>query len=109
LKKNSPPPPEKSGSEPGWNYAYCPVFVKPGHPLSRDELYTRLKEKGIYPRRYFYPLITEFPMYRDLPSARRRNLPIAFDTASRVLCLPIYPGLDEAAVDAICNFIAGWE
>ncbi|MFP3581713.1 DegT/DnrJ/EryC1/StrS family aminotransferase, partial [Arthrobacter sp. SIMBA_036] len=56
------------------NYAYFPVQVKDGFPISRDALYARLRENEIYARRYFYPLISEFPMYRGLPSARKDNL-----------------------------------
>jgi dTDP-4-amino-4,6-dideoxygalactose transaminase len=89
-----------------WNHAYCPIFVKPEHPVSRDELYDRLKAEGIHPRRYFYPLITEFPMYRGLHSARRRDLPVAIEIAKRVLCLPIYPLLDMDTVDKVCRLVS---
>src|SRR5690606_18661352 len=41
-----------------WNHAYCPLFVLPGHPLSRDDLYMQLKGKNLHGRRYFYPLIS---------------------------------------------------
>ncbi len=77
----------------GTNFAYFPVLVEADYPLSRDALYQRLREHGIYARRYFYPLISEFPMYRGLPSAHRDNLPVATAVAQRVLCLPIYPNL----------------
>ena len=76
------------------NYAYFPVLVDPAFPISRDALYDRLKEHGIHARRYFYPLITDFPMYRGLPSAQRSILPVAAAAADRVLCLPIYPALE---------------
>ena len=88
------------------NYAYFPILVQPGYPLSRDELNQRLREKGIFPRRYFYPLISEFPMYRGLPSAHRDNLPVASAAAQQVLCLPIYPDLPLPAVDVITSLIA---
>ncbi|MCL2636239.1 MAG: DegT/DnrJ/EryC1/StrS family aminotransferase, partial [Betaproteobacteria bacterium] len=29
-----------------WNYAYCPIYVKPEHPIPRDELYARMKKKN---------------------------------------------------------------
>jgi len=75
------------------NYSYFPVLVQPDYPLSRDALYQKLKDQSIYARRYFYPLISDFPMYRSMPSAQRSNLPVAADAASKVLCLPIYPAL----------------
>lgn len=63
------------------------------YPLSRDDLYAKLKAHGIHGRRYFYPVISDFPMYRGLPSAQARHLPVAADAAARVICLPIYPAL----------------
>lgn len=89
------------------NYAYFPILVDEDYSISRDELYQRLKNHGIHPRRYFYPLISEFPMYRGLPSAKRDNLPLATMAASQVLCLPIYPDLPMEVVDEVCSFIAG--
>lgn len=88
------------------NYAYFPILVQAGYPLSRDSLNEGLREIGIFPRRYFYPLISEFPMYRGLPSAHRDNLPVASAAALQVLCLPIYPDLAPSAVARICDFIA---
>ena len=88
------------------NYAYFPILVDENYPISRDDLYQRLKDHGIHPRRYFYPLITEFPMYRGLPSAHRDNLPVATAAARKVLCLPIYPALEDAQVQAITQIIA---
>lgn len=75
------------------NHSYFPILVQPNYPLSRDELYQKLKDNNIYARRYFYPLISDFPMYRSMPSAHRDNLPVATDAAAKVLCLPIYPAL----------------
>lgn len=94
-----------AGTKP--NFSYFPVLVGPQFPMSRDALYERLKEAGIYARRYFYPLISEFPTYRGLPSASRENLPNAHAAADQVLCLPMGAGIsleDAAAViDCICG------
>ncbi|WP_269449141.1 DegT/DnrJ/EryC1/StrS family aminotransferase [Massilia endophytica] len=88
------------------NHSYFPVFIEPDYPLGRDELYSFLQTKDIMTRRYFYPLITEFPMYRGLPSARPDLLPVAHHVADRVLCLPIFPDLPLEQVDRICGFLA---
>jgi len=74
-------------------FSYFPVLVGSDYPLSRDELYSRLKEKNIHARRYFYPLISDMPMYRGLSSADQSNLPVAEALSQQVLCLPIYPDL----------------
>lgn len=78
-----------------WNHSYFPILVEPSYPVDRDSLYEALKAKDIYSRRYFYPLISSFSMYRHLPSARPENLPVADEIAAKVLCLPIFPDLSE--------------
>ncbi|MFC5498408.1 DegT/DnrJ/EryC1/StrS family aminotransferase [Caenimonas terrae] len=90
------------GGESVPNHAYFPILVQPEFPLSRDALYARLKEHGIYGRRYFYPLISDFPMYRGVLSARPENLPVATDAARKILCLPIYPAL---TLQQVCNIV----
>lgn len=79
----------------GWtpNYSYYPIFVGPQYSMSRDVLYHRLRTEDIYVRRYFYPLISDFPMYRGRPSAAAAALPVAKRLAEEVLCLPIFPEL----------------
>jgi dTDP-4-amino-4,6-dideoxygalactose transaminase len=78
------------------NHSYFPVLVRPDFPLSRDALYAALKEADIYTRRYFFPLLSALPMYRDLPSAAPERLPVATSAAAQILCLPIYPDLTKA-------------
>ena len=88
------------------NYSYLPVLVDVDYPISRDALYDKFRDNNIFARRYFYPLITDFPMYRGLPSAGINNLPIASDIADKVLCLPIYPGLSNDEVVKIVKLVA---
>lgn len=88
------------------NHAYFPILVGPSYPCSRDELYQKLKDEGIHPRRYFYPLISEFQLYRNLPSARGEQLPVATLAAQQVLCLPLYPAMDDSVVEEITGIIA---
>jgi len=89
------------------NYSYFPILVGSEYPISRDELYLRLKEHNIYARRYFYPLISDFPMYRGLQSAQQQNLPIASEMALKVLCLPIYTTLTVDDQQQIVSLIIG--
>ena len=88
------------------NASYFPILVGDDYPLSRDALYQKMKDAGIYGRRYFYPLISDMPMYRGLPSAKAENLKHARWIADRVICLPIYPDLLDAQVDAVTELIA---
>jgi dTDP-4-amino-4,6-dideoxygalactose transaminase len=87
------------------NFSYFPIFINSDYPISRDALYQNLKENNIYARRYFYPLISDFPMYRGLPSANKKNLSVATDTALKVLCLPIYPDLTSIDIEKIVSII----
>ncbi len=89
------------------NNAYFPIMVETDYPMSRDELYQKLKDNNIYARRYFYPLISEFPMYRGMPSAQPANIPVASSASARVICLPIYPELSQDEQQFIINIVTG--
>ena len=93
------------------NYSYFPIFVNAKeYGMSRDELYFKLQEHGIFGRRYFYPLISTFNMYRGLPSAAPENLPVATRIADEVICLPIHHALSEEDVHKVISIIEekGW-
>lgn len=87
------------------NYSYFPVLIDKDYRMNRDDLYTMLREHEIYARRYFYPLISEFPMYRGLPSAQKDNLPVASAASSQVLCLPIYPDLTSDDLNRVISLV----
>ncbi len=87
------------------NYSYFPIFVEPDYPLTRDELYHKLKANNIFSRRYFYPLVSDFPMYQHLPTATRDNLPVAHTLAEQVICLPMYAELKKSEIDKICQLL----
>jgi len=89
------------------NFSYFPIMVDGNYPSSRDALYQKLRDNGIFSRRYFYPLISDMPMYRGLPSAAASNLPVAKRVSKQVLCLPIYPALKREEVDMILRLIRG--
>ncbi len=87
------------------NHAYFPVFVQVDFPVTRDGLYGLLREHGVYARRYFYPLITDFPMYRGIASAVASNLPVANKVANQVLCLPLFPDMSEQDLMRVVSVI----
>lgn len=88
------------------NASYFPVLVGPAYSLSRDALYQHLKERNIFSRRYFYPLLSDMPMYRALPSAAPANLPVARRIADQVLCLPIHQELSDEELARIIMIVA---
>jgi len=87
-------------------YSYFPILVdKEKFGKTRDELYEELKSHNIFGRRYFYPLISQFPTYRGLPSSKPDNLPVATRLADQVICLPIYPDLEVDSLVKIVSII----
>lgn len=88
------------------NYSYFPIFVDAEkYGMTRDELYFRMKERGVLGRRYFYPLISEFSTYRGLESATRENLPVAHEMADRVICLPMHHELEVKDIQRVIEII----
>lgn len=87
-----------------WNFSYCPVlFDETEFGSSRNEIYARLRNAGVHPRKYFYPLTNTFASYRGRFDVDLT--PIARHVAKRVLTLPLYPDLDLNDVDRICDCI----
>lgn len=87
-----------------YNYAYFPA-VFDGCKYTRDEVFERLKARGITPRKYFYPLTSSLACYRELPTAGAKNTPVAAHIAEQILCLPMYAGLETCDVDRVCETI----
>lgn len=89
------------------NYSYFPILIDDDFRMTRDTLHELLVENNIYTRRYFYPLISDFSMYRGLPSAALNNLPVASGISKKILCLPIYPALLDDDVSRVVDMIRG--
>ena len=89
------------------NYSYFPIFVDAEkYGMTRDELYMKMKDQGVWSRRYFYPLISEFSTYRGLESSRPENLPNAHMMADTVICLPMHHALTKEEIDKIIMVIS---
>lgn len=86
------------------NFAYYPV-VFDGFRLNRDEVFARLAENGIIPRKYFYPLTSAFACYAGKAGFDPSKTPVAAHVAERVLTLPMYADLPIETVDRICDLI----
>lgn len=80
------------------NHAYAPVLLENEAQLLMVE--AKLKENNIVPRRYFYPSLDTL----DYLNSNQSCL-ISRDIASRILCLPIFPGLAQAQQDTICGIV----
>jgi dTDP-4-amino-4,6-dideoxygalactose transaminase len=80
-----------------WNYSYYPIIFE-----NEEKLLAKLNQlntENIFPRRYFYPSLDCLPYVKTHP------MPISRSISSRILCLPLYHGLDDDKVLHICNII----
>jgi dTDP-4-amino-4,6-dideoxygalactose transaminase len=88
------------------SYQYCAVRIDAREfGASRDKVHQTLQTFNVFARKYFYPLCSDYPSYRDLPSASPDRLPVARTAASQVLCLPLYGSLGDDVVHAICDIV----
>tara|TARA_X000000950_G_scaffold19101_1_gene20671 strand:+ start:1633 stop:2721 length:1089 start_codon:yes stop_codon:yes gene_type:complete len=83
-----------------YNYAYFFLLFNEGKN-KRDKIYEALKIKKINCRKYWYPLITEHPMYINA------NLKNAKHLSEKILALPIYPFLEAYTQNVIIETING--
>jgi dTDP-4-amino-4,6-dideoxygalactose transaminase len=87
-----------------WNYSYCPVLVEEVFSVDCETLMKALEEEGIYCRRYFYPLISDFEIYGS-DMSKHYSLKNAEEQSAKVLCLPIFPELGLDDVNRIVQII----
>ncbi|MBW4475838.1 MAG: DegT/DnrJ/EryC1/StrS family aminotransferase [Tolypothrix brevis GSE-NOS-MK-07-07A] len=71
----------------------------------RDYVHKQLKEYNVFTRKYFYPLCSDYPHYKYLPSSSSTNLLVANQVAKQVLSLPLYGSLNVDDVERICEMI----
>lgn len=79
-----------------YNYSYYPIIFKSEQKLLKA--LKDLREKNIFPRRYFYPSLNKLPYIKNLYSC-----PNSESIASRILCLPLYTGLSKKAITEIAG------
>lgn len=85
-----------------YNYAYFPIIVEDIFKYSRDNVYLLLSQEGIFSRKYFYPLTSDFECYQDLEHG---DLKTAKKISDRVLTLPLYADLEKEDIEKICGVI----
>ena len=83
-----------------YNYAYYPVIFS-SHDVMM-QVRQELMNINIHPRRYFWPSLNTLPI---LKQELKKSCPVSEDISSRVICLPLYPGLQEDEVRMICNIL----
>ena len=84
------------------NYAYFPIQIVPEEfGRNRDEVAAHLAKSELFTRKYFYPLTSQFPLFRKRFIIQ--ETPVAEEIANRILCLPLYSDLTIPDVDQVCN------
>ena len=87
-----------------YNYAYLPVtFDARAFGATRDDVYAALMDRDIHPRKYFYPLVSDYECYEGRFDSSQT--PVAKRAASEVLTLPMYADLAPEDVDWICDIV----
>ena len=85
------------------NFSYMPVIINSDElGISRDKLAIKLKEQGIISRKYFFPLVCDFPEFRQY---KDKELPQAQLVAQRILCLPLYHDISETEIITVTEAI----
>ena len=87
---------QNSNSTP--NHSYFPIILESEGQLKIIE--AALNKKFIFPRRYFYPSLDTLVYIKP-----KQVCDISRDISSRVLCLPIYPGLEIKQQQLIIQII----
>jgi dTDP-4-amino-4,6-dideoxygalactose transaminase len=80
-----------------WNYCYYPVLFQDNQQMLK--VLDGLKKHDIFARRYFYPSLNTLPYLEFV------EMPVSESVASRILCLPLYPGLLNEDVERIIFII----
>lgn len=80
-----------------WNYCYYPLILENEAQLLKVQ--KELNNNAIFPRRYFYPSLN------TIDYVEGKMMPVSESIASRILCLPLYVGLQENELETICKII----
>lgn len=80
-----------------WNSSYYPVIFETEEALLSAQ--KQLNDEQIYPRRYFFPSINTVPYIKS------EKMPVSESVSGRILCLPLYVGLEEESVRKIAKII----
>ncbi|WP_432664483.1 DegT/DnrJ/EryC1/StrS family aminotransferase [Wukongibacter baidiensis] len=88
------------------NNSYFPIRVIPeAFGKSRDNVIKKLEQHNIYPRKYYYPLVSDFPIYNE--KFTKYRTPVAAKIADQIITLPLYSDLQKKDIKRICEIIVG--
>jgi dTDP-4-amino-4,6-dideoxygalactose transaminase len=82
-----------------WNYSYYPILFQ--NEIDLLSVQQKMNLHNIFPRRYFYPSLNTLPFIKESKKVVSANV------STRILCLPLYMGLELTRIDEICSAING--
>ncbi len=80
-----------------WNFSYYPVIFQTEEQMLKVQ--EDLNLHSIFPRRYFYPSLS------SLNYVSKQSTPITDTIAKKILCLPLYPSLNQQELELITSLI----
>lgn len=90
-----------------YNYSILSIEIDASEfGLTRDEVYLCMRKEGIIVRKYFWPLTSNYPFYKKLPSADKKLLPNANRVSTRTLTLPLYGDIGEEQLNKIIKIVS---
>ena len=84
-----------------------PIKISKKFKYSRDKVASLLEDKNIHTKKYFYPLISDFDKYKAYVDVKEDKLDVSKKASNEILCLPIYPDLEESELNYIIETIRG--
>jgi len=83
-----------------WNYFVMRLDTTRAS-IGRDALWTRLRERTIETKRYFYPALHRQTVFQDGRGVQRGTLQQSERAAAETLALPLHNDMTDAAVDTV--------
>lgn len=80
-----------------WNYSYYPIIFSSEKDLLKTQKV--LNENDVQPRRYFYPSLSSLPYVDNV------EMKVSDDISKKVMCLPLYFGLEDDHIKKIADLI----
>ncbi len=80
-----------------WNYSYFPIIFETDSIL--ETVQRILNSNNIFPRRYFYPSLNRIPYINGA------RMSVSESVSERIMCLPLYVGLEPKNLEEIVRLI----
>ena len=80
-----------------WNYSYYPIIFD--SVVDLEKVISKMNELNIFPRRYFSPSLNTLNYVKPV------SMPVSESISDRILCLPLYVGLQKSTLTEIVEIV----